>query len=348
MMASAPPTEAPNAARVLRSTLTHGSSRVNIRRLVTAWVRTPRWSSTTPQASPTRAQTRRSGTQGGRGEELVGGGADPQVDLAERLGRRDAGRLEVAQVLDAGRDGHGERVDVGGAGLVQDPGVDGDGAPAVAVERTRARGRRGGRGRGWCRAGRPRRTGRGRGCPPTDSRSATRSSRARAAAGWSVTEETTTGARSRRTSARASGRSAGGDPVVTDVHPHRGDAVLEVVEHGGPGHGGVGVVVQLAHVPRGRGVAQGAAAGERHRAGHTEVAVLAQVEGVDLEAALEVATQRGLGRGAVEAGVLGAALVEHGGDEAAASPRGPAGGSRPQAEGRGRGLVVARPTRPSS
>ena len=44
--------------------------------------------------------------------------------------------------------------------------------------------------------------------PPTDSRSATRSSRARAAPGWSVTDETTTGARSRRTSASTSGRSA--------------------------------------------------------------------------------------------------------------------------------------------
>ena len=133
MIESAPPTEAPNAARVLRSTLTHGSSRVNIRRLVTAWVRTPRWSSTTPQASPTRAQTRRTGPQRGRGEELVGGGPDAQVDLAERLVRRDAGRLEVAQVLHAGGDGHREGVDVGGAGLVQHPGVDGDGAPAVAV-----------------------------------------------------------------------------------------------------------------------------------------------------------------------------------------------------------------------
>ena len=71
--------------------------------------------------------------------------------------------------------------------------------------------------------------------------------------------------------------------------------MLEVVEHGGPGHGGVRVVVQLAHVPRGRRVAQGPAAGERHRARHTEVAVLTQVEGVDLEAALEVAAQRGLG-----------------------------------------------------
>ena len=57
-----------------------------------------------------------------------------------------------------------------------------------------------------------------------------------------------------------------GHAVVADVHPHRGDAVLEVVEHGGAGHGGVRVVVQLAHVPRGRRVAQGAAAGERHRA----------------------------------------------------------------------------------
>ena len=37
----------------------------------------------------------------------------------------------MAQVLDRGGDRDGECVDVGGAGLVQHGGVDGDGAPAV-------------------------------------------------------------------------------------------------------------------------------------------------------------------------------------------------------------------------
>ena len=190
--------------------------------------------------------------------------------------------------------------------------------------------------------------------PPTDSRSATTSRRARAAAGWSVNDETTTGARSRRTSLSTSAQVGHGHAVVTDVHPHRGDAVLEVVEHGRAGHGGVRVVVELAHVPRGRRVAQGPPAGERHRPGHPERAVLAQVEGVDLEAALEAAAQGGLRLRPVEAGVLGAALVEHGGDETPATPRDPAPGSRPPGRrsarraGWGSGRWSGRPTSPSS
>ncbi len=106
-----------------------------------------------------------------------------------------------------------------------------------------------------------------------------------------------------------------GDPVVPDVDPHGRSAVLEVVEHRVPGHRRVGVVVQLAHVPRQRRVAHRAAAGERHPAGDAEGAVLPEVQGVDLEPTLEVAAQGGLGGRAVEPGVVGAALVEDGGDE---------------------------------
>ena len=91
--------------------------------------------------------------------------------------------------------------------------------------------------------------------------------------------------------------------------------MLQVVEHRGTGHGGVGSswswrtshgsVASRTARPRVNGIRPG-------RRG----AVLAEVEGVDLEPALEVAAQGGLGGRAVEPGVLGAALVEHGGDEA--------------------------------
>ena len=261
---------------------------------MTAWVRTPRWSSATPQASPTRAQTRRTARSGGGGEELVGGGADPEVDLAERLGRRDAGRLEVAQVLDAGGDGDREGVDVGGAGLVQHAGVDGDGAPAVAVGALAHEvGERGEVGGGAEPGGRAERVE----AEVAADRLAVGDEVEQGAgrAGWSVTDETTTGARSRRTSASTSGRSATAMPssptcTHTEVTPcsRSSSTAARVTAASGSSCSwrtshGVG------------GVAQGAAAGERHRARDAEVAVLAQVEGVDLEAALEVAAQRLLG-----------------------------------------------------
>ena len=220
----------------------------------------------------------------------------------------------MAQVLDPRRDGHGEGVDVGGAGLVQHAGVDGDRAPAVAVgalaDEVRERSEVGG-------GAEP-----GRGAEGVETEVAAD----RLAVGHDVEEGAGRGrlVGDRRDHDRCEieanvaehlGQVGCGHAVVTDVHPHRGDAVLEVVEHGRAGHGGIRVVVQLANVPRGRRVAQGPATGERHRAGYPELAVLAQVEGVDLEAALEAAAQGGLRLRPVEAGVLGAALVEHGGDE---------------------------------
>ena len=152
------------------------------------------------------------GPQCGRGEELVRRRADPELDLPEGRGERDAGRLQVPHVGDPRGHRSGQRVDVGGAGVVEDGGVDRDGPPARACLALLGRGRRAGRGRGWCRAGRLRRAGRGRGSRRRRGRSPTWSSRAWAASTWWVCEETTTGARSRRTSARASGRSATATP----------------------------------------------------------------------------------------------------------------------------------------
>ena len=255
------------------------------------------------------------GAQGRGGEELVGGRPDAQVDLAERLGCRDAGRLEVAQVLDPGGDGHREGVDVGGAGLVQHAGVDGDGAPAVAV------------GALADEVGERREVGVGAEPGGRAERVEPEVAADRIAVGHDVEEGAGRGrlVGDRRDDDRGEvepdvgehlGEVAGAHPVVTDVHPDRADPVLEVVEDGGTGRRGVRVVVQLADVPRQRRVAQLAAAGEGHDTRDAERAVVAEVERVDVQPALEVAAEGVLGGRAVEAGVLGATLVEHRGDEA--------------------------------
>ena len=156
--------------------------------------------------------------------------------------------------------------------------------------------------------------------PPTDSRPPTWSSRARAAAGWSVTDETTTGARSSRTSASASGRSATARPSAptcshTEVTPcsRSSSTAARVAATSGSScswRTSHGVLASRSARPRVNGIAPGTPRSLRGSGS------LAQVEGVDLEAALEVAAQGRLGLRAVEPVVVGAALVEHRGDEA--------------------------------
>ena len=255
------------------------------------------------------------GPQGRGGEELVGGRPDAELDVAEGLDGRDALGLEVAEVGDPGGDGHREGVDVGRAGVVQHPGVDGDGAPPVVG------------------AGRPDEVGERRevgvGAEPRGRAEGVEPEVA--ADGDPVADdvEQGTGGAGLVGPGGDDDRGevepdvgehlrevAGAHPVVTDVHPDRADPVLEVVEDGGTGRRGVRVVVQLADVPRQRRVAQLAAAGEGHDTRDAERAVVAEVERVDVQPALEVAAEGVLGGRAVEAGVLGATLVEHRGDEA--------------------------------
>ncbi len=92
--------------------------------------------------------------------------------------------------------------------------------------------------------------------------------------------------------------------------------MLEVVEHGGAGGRGVRVVVELADVPREGGIADGPTPGERHRARQAERAVLAQVQAAGAESAVEGRDEGLLGAGGVDVVAVGAALVEHPGDEA--------------------------------
>lgn len=63
------------------------------------------------------------------------------------------------------------------------------------------------------------------------------------------------------------GHGARGDAISADVQPYGRGAVLEIVEDRRASDGGVGVVVELADVPRLVGIAQRPAAREGHRAG---------------------------------------------------------------------------------
>ena len=313
-MASAPPTLAPNAASVLRSTLTHGSSRLNIRRLVTAWVRVPRSSSGTPHASPTRPQTRRRA----RSEAAVRNWS--AVALTRNSVCANAVDAVTPSVSRWRRYATPVATAAARASTSVAPASWSTRASTVTARqpgRCSARRTRGTRVRQV--GGRPEAEGSGdRVDPevPPGRRSVAHGVQERErGAGLVGDGRHDDGGEVEPDVGEDLGEVARRDAVVPHVHPHGRDPVLEVVEHGGPRPGGIRVVVQLADVPRDVRVAQRTATGERHRPRDPEGAVVTQVEGVDLEAALEVAAQGLLGGRAVEDGVVGAALVEHRGDE---------------------------------
>ena len=301
---------------MLRSTLTHGSSRVNIRRLVTAWVRTPRRSSATPQASPTRAQTRRAArrTAAVRNWSAVAPSRRSICPNASSAGmpaasrwRRYSTAVATATARASTSVAPASCSTVASTVMARQP-------SSRAHSRTRsASGARSGSVPSRAAApngSRPR-------LPPTDSLPA------------DVVEQGP--GRCRLVGDRR-------DDDRGEVEPHVGEGLGQVGRRRGrraptcshtdvtPCSRSSSTAARVATASGSScswrtshgvlGVAQRATAGERHRAGHAEVTLLAQVEGVDLEAALEVAAQGGLGVRAVEPVVVGAALVEHRGDEA--------------------------------
>ena len=234
----------------------------------------------------------------------------------ERVRGRDPLGLEVAQVGDAGGDRDGERVDLAGPGVVQDPGVDGDGAPPVPAgalpDQLAQRAEVGRAARAQGRAdGVEAEVAPHRGpvaddveeCPGGAGLVGPRRDDDRGEVEPHVGEHLG-GGRPRR------------HAVLPHVDPHRGDTVLEVVEHGGAGHGRrpgrraaggrpTGWSGSRTARPRVNGMAPG----------RPERTVLAQVEPLRAQAAVEGGDEGLLGAGRVEAVTLGAPLVEHPGDE---------------------------------
>ena len=256
------------------------------------------------------------GAQLGDGDELVGRRRHAEVDPAEGLGRGDARLVEMTHVVQRGREGEGDLVLVGGAGVMVDAAVDGD--------RADARPALGARGHGLGEGGEVRRG-------PARRRQPDRVVAEAAADDGGVDPLRLPGGDERRSRGGLIGERGDDDrgevdhdvgenlgdvtlrdTVWADVEPDRADPLLEVVEDGLARGRRVRVVVPLAHVPRQVGVARATAAGEGHGPGETERGpLLRPVDRGDVQAAGQVAGQDLSGSGAVDLGVLGAGLVDH-------------------------------------